>query len=153
MDAEREQRHCRALQLPSSGQDGRRRRSKSVWLWAIPAAGAIVCLAWVALLTSYRKLNRAKFTVLTEIEADLPVALFTREREAYRRSRCLAVGGLRDKAEEGLQSARRRRSRLDPGWSAIHQRGRSRDTPQRTASGRRTTERGGVSVVVIVEAK
>jgi ABC-type transporter Mla MlaB component len=60
---------------------------KAVWLSAIPAAGAIVCLAWVALLTSYRKLNRAKFTVLTEIEADLPVALFTREREAYRRDR------------------------------------------------------------------
>jgi hypothetical protein len=60
---------------------------KAVWLWAIPAAGAIVCLAWAALLTSYRKLNRAKFTVLTEIEADLPVALFTREREAYRRDR------------------------------------------------------------------
>jgi hypothetical protein len=60
---------------------------KAVWLWAIPAAGAIVCLAWVALLTSYRKLNRAKFAVLTEIEADLPVALFTRERETYRRDR------------------------------------------------------------------
>jgi hypothetical protein len=60
---------------------------KAVWLWAIPAAGVIVCLAWAALLTSYRKLNRAKFTVLTEIEADLPVALFTREREAYRRDR------------------------------------------------------------------
>ena len=28
---------------------------KAVWLWAIPAAGAIVCLAWAALLTSYRK--------------------------------------------------------------------------------------------------
>src|SRR5438477_5956343 len=41
---------------------------KAVWLWAIPAAGAIVCLAWTALLTSYRKLNRAKFAVLTEIE-------------------------------------------------------------------------------------
>jgi hypothetical protein len=60
---------------------------KAVWLWAIPAAGAIVCLAWAALLTSYRKLNRAKFTVLTEIEADLPLPLFTREREAYRRDR------------------------------------------------------------------
>jgi hypothetical protein len=32
---------------------------KAVWLWAIPAAGAIVCMAWGALLTSYRKLNRA----------------------------------------------------------------------------------------------
>src|SRR5215471_17728895 len=30
---------------------------KVVWLWAIPAAGAIVCLAWITLLTSYRKLN------------------------------------------------------------------------------------------------
>jgi hypothetical protein len=42
---------------------------KAVWLWAVPAAGAIVCLAWAALLTSYRELNRAKFTVLAEIEA------------------------------------------------------------------------------------
>ena len=58
-----------------------------MWLWAIPAAGAIVCLAWATLLTSYRKLNRAKFAVLMEIEADLPVAPFTREREAYRRDR------------------------------------------------------------------
>ena len=32
-------------------------------------------------------MNRAKFTVLREIEADLPVALFTRERETYRRDR------------------------------------------------------------------
>jgi hypothetical protein len=28
---------------------------KAVWMWAIPAAGAIVCLAWAALLTSNRK--------------------------------------------------------------------------------------------------
>ena len=60
---------------------------KAVWLWAIPAAGTIVCLVWVALLTSYRKLNRAKFAVLKEIEADLTIALFTLERETYRRDR------------------------------------------------------------------
>jgi hypothetical protein len=60
---------------------------KMVWLWAIPAAGAIVCLAWITLLTSYRKLNRAKFAVLTEIEADLPIRPFTREREAYHSDR------------------------------------------------------------------
>jgi hypothetical protein len=58
-----------------------------VWLWAIPAAGAIVCLAWVVLLTSYRKLNRAKFAVLQEIEADLPVQPFKREREVYTRDK------------------------------------------------------------------
>jgi hypothetical protein len=60
---------------------------KAVWLWAIPAAGAIVCLAWAGLLTSYRDLNRAKFAVLQQIEADLPIAPFTRERETYRRDR------------------------------------------------------------------
>ena len=60
---------------------------KAVWLWAIPAAGAIVCMAWVVLLTSSRKLNRAKFAVLQEIEVDLPVQPFTREREVYTRDR------------------------------------------------------------------
>jgi hypothetical protein len=60
---------------------------KSVWPWAIPAAGVIVCVAWTALLTSYRKLNRAKFAVIAEIEAELPAAPFTRERELYHRDR------------------------------------------------------------------
>ena len=60
---------------------------KSVWLWAIPATGAIVCLAWTARLTSYRKLNRAKFAVRAELEAELPTAPFAREREIYRRDR------------------------------------------------------------------
>src|SRR4051812_41740688 len=52
---------------------------KAVWLWAIPAAGILVCLAWAALLTSYRKLNRAKFAVLMQMEADLPLPPFTRD--------------------------------------------------------------------------
>ncbi len=64
-----------------------RTSEKAVWLWAIPAAGALVCVAWMALLTSYRKLNRAKFAVLEQIEADLAFPLFAREREAYRRDR------------------------------------------------------------------
>jgi hypothetical protein len=57
---------------------------KAVWLWAIPAGGAIVCLAWAALLASYRKLNSAKYTVLAELEADLPASPFTRERQIYK---------------------------------------------------------------------
>jgi hypothetical protein len=60
---------------------------KAVWLWAIPVAGAIVSVAWVALLASYRKLNGAKFAVLQEIEADLPLQPFRREQEIYRRNR------------------------------------------------------------------
>jgi hypothetical protein len=60
---------------------------KSVWLWAIPAAGAIVSIAWTVLLTSYRQLNRAKFGVLQELEKDLPVQPFTREHLLYSRER------------------------------------------------------------------
>ena len=58
---------------------------KSIWLWAIPAAGVIVCAAWAVLLTSYRKLNRAKFTVLQELETDLTAQPFARERIHYKR--------------------------------------------------------------------
>jgi len=65
------------LNLPAS--------QKAVWLWAIPAAGVIVCIAWAGLLTSYRKLNRAKFAVLQEMEATLPTQPFTREQQHYRR--------------------------------------------------------------------
>ena len=45
----------------------------------------IVCVAGIALLTSYRKLNRAKFAVLAEMESGLPVPPFTRERQVCRR--------------------------------------------------------------------
>jgi len=57
---------------------------KLVWPWAIPAAGVIVCLAWSALLKSYRELNRAKFAVLAELEKDLPASPTTRERQIYK---------------------------------------------------------------------
>jgi hypothetical protein len=58
---------------------------KAIWLWAIPTAGAIVCVAWMALLSSYRKLGSAKFAVIAELEADLPAAPFTRERQIYKK--------------------------------------------------------------------
>jgi hypothetical protein len=47
-------------------------------------AGVIVCLAWSALLKSYRELNRAKFAVLAELEAHLPASPTTRERQIYK---------------------------------------------------------------------
>jgi hypothetical protein len=57
---------------------------KAVWLLAIPATGLIVCVAWRALLGSYRQLNRAKFEVLQKLEGLFPVQPFTREQEIYR---------------------------------------------------------------------
>jgi hypothetical protein len=64
---------------------------KGVWLWAIPAAGAIVSVAWAVLLTSYRQLNRAKFGVLEEMEKDLHAQPFAREHELYGRRRSLST--------------------------------------------------------------
>jgi len=64
---------------------------KAIWLWAIPAAGVIVCMAWAALLASYRKLNRAKFAVLAQLEANLPVPAFTREQEIYKKDKRISL--------------------------------------------------------------
>jgi len=50
---------------------------------AIPIAGFLVCFYWEALLRSYSKLNSAKFSLLLEMEKDLPIDLFTRERRIY----------------------------------------------------------------------
>lgn len=57
---------------------------RGLWLWSIPAAGLLICLAWAALLISYGKLNGAKFEVLREMEAQLPFPAFKREQEIYR---------------------------------------------------------------------
>ncbi len=56
----------------------------TVWVWGIPLAGLLICMAWLALLSSYRKLNKAKYQLLQDMEKDLSVALFTRERDIYK---------------------------------------------------------------------
>jgi hypothetical protein len=52
---------------------------RQLWLIALPVAGFIICMAWAALLVSYRKVNHAKFQILMEMEQHLPYALYTRE--------------------------------------------------------------------------
>jgi len=52
------------------------------WLVAIPIAGLLLTVAWVALLSQYRHINRSKLAVLMEIEDLLPIRPFRRE-EAY----------------------------------------------------------------------
>ncbi len=58
-----------------------------LWLLAIPIAGVIICLAWYSLLVSYRKLNHAKFSVLMDMEENLPYALYIREKEFLDRNK------------------------------------------------------------------
>ncbi|WP_027182916.1 RipA family octameric membrane protein [Desulfovibrio inopinatus] len=54
-----------------------------IWMLAIPVTGVFVCLTWLALLSSFQKLNKAKFILLHEIEANLALPLFKREQEIY----------------------------------------------------------------------
>lgn len=49
--------------------------------WYVPAAGIVFAVAWWLSLRSYRRLNQAKFHVITAVEAQLPVQLFTDEWE------------------------------------------------------------------------
>jgi hypothetical protein len=65
---------------------------KPLWLLAIPAAGIIVCVAWASLLTSYQKLNQAKFSVLQQLEDGLAqVAPFRAEQELYRKGNRISL--------------------------------------------------------------
>ena len=54
---------------------------RNLWLVAIPFAGVIICSSWWALLVSYQKLNQVKFTILIEMEQELPFGIYTREEE------------------------------------------------------------------------
>lgn len=51
---------------------------------AVSVAGILLALTWWLLLRSYRDLNRAKFVVITEMEARLPVRVFAQEWEALK---------------------------------------------------------------------
>jgi hypothetical protein len=53
--------------------------SKSAAAWLIPVAGLAISLGWIALISSYRALNRAKFDVINQIEEQLPARLFDAE--------------------------------------------------------------------------
>lgn len=52
---------------------------QGAWIYVVPAAGVLVCLAWVAVIRSYRDINTAKFKVIHEIEKRLPAALYAFE--------------------------------------------------------------------------
>jgi hypothetical protein len=57
----------------------------SLYLLLAPIAGLALSAAWFLLLRSYRDLNKAKFTVITEMETDLPVQIFAKEWEQLKK--------------------------------------------------------------------
>jgi hypothetical protein len=64
---------------------GQASREVSVYLLLAPIAGLALSAAWFLLLRSYRDLNRAKFTVITEMEEQLPVQVFAKEWEQLKK--------------------------------------------------------------------
>jgi hypothetical protein len=60
--------------------------------WYVAGAGIVLCIAWWALLKSYRDLNGAKFEVINGMEARLPVQVFSDEWKVLQKSRYRELG-------------------------------------------------------------
>lgn len=58
-----------------------------LWLVLVAVAGFLLCLTWWRLILSYRQLNSAKFDVIHQIEARLPLAVYDAEWESLGRGR------------------------------------------------------------------
>lgn len=54
-------------------------RRNVYWTILVPAAGVLVSLTWLRIITSYRDLNTVKFKVIHELEQHMPAALYNYE--------------------------------------------------------------------------
>src|SRR3989442_3172191 len=54
-------------------------RRTTYWAILVPAAGVLVSLTWLRIITSYRDLNTVKFKAIHELEHHLPAALYDYE--------------------------------------------------------------------------
>jgi hypothetical protein len=62
-------------------------KDSSAFLWCLGAAGVALSLLWGEIITSYRNLNTAKWSVVHEIEKRLPISPYDAEWEALQRGR------------------------------------------------------------------
>lgn len=58
---------------------------KSAVLIFVAIAGIVLSMTWLFSIRSYKRLNRAKFTVINELEKDLPFQYFTEEWNTLKR--------------------------------------------------------------------
>ena len=54
-------------------------------LWIVSVVGLLLSLTWFFAIRSYKRLNRSKFEVIHELEADLDFQYFKREWESLKR--------------------------------------------------------------------
>ncbi len=57
------------------------------WYWLVAIVGIVLSYMWYRLIRSYKDLNTAKFKVIHEIEAKLPMAPYDAEWEAVGRGK------------------------------------------------------------------
>lgn len=60
-------------------------QSGSSYYWLVSLAGMALCFMWYRLIRSYKDLNSAKFAVIHEMEAELPVSPYDSEWEKVQR--------------------------------------------------------------------
>jgi len=63
----------------AAGKDTTLAGSNGAAAWLIPVAGLTISVSWIALIRSYRAVNRAKFEVINNLEGRLPARLFNAE--------------------------------------------------------------------------
>jgi hypothetical protein len=62
--------------------------------WYVAVAGVLCSLSWWALLKSYRDLNKAKFAVILAMEEQLPVRVYSGEKEHLATGRYWELGSI-----------------------------------------------------------
>lgn len=60
-------------------------KETSDYLWLLGIAGIVISFLWFMIITSYRDLNTAKFTIIHQIETRLPLSLYDAEWNAMGR--------------------------------------------------------------------
>lgn len=67
--------------LPLVGYFSLKPTIQPIWVVLISVAGIVINFYWINLISSYKRINTAKFTVIHEIEALIGIKPFKREEE------------------------------------------------------------------------
>lgn len=59
--------------------------------------GIVICISWLLFIRNFRELNKAKFSIITNIEKDLPILAFFEEWEILKRNKKYIEGTFLEK--------------------------------------------------------
>lgn len=73
--------------LPLVGYFSLKPTIQPIWVILISLAGVVINIYWINLITSYKRINAAKFTVIQEMEVKIGITPFKREEEVITQER------------------------------------------------------------------